>query len=302
MALATPAAGSTWQPTASAAASYATTPPAIPLDPFAHLFNLRSALRENPSWGDRWNRLGWQYSGSRWFRRWFRRWSRPERQIAFRFAPPVGLLRLVVRDNDGSDAFVLSEVFQHRYYDIPLRSPPSTILDLGANVGFTTIFFARTYPKAAIACVEPMDSNLRLLRENLSGNAVNARVIAGAVSVASGTIRMQRAAKDYGHKVAGIGFGRALDGDTIVVAGLPLDEILRSLGWDRVDLLKIDIEGYEGVLFHDECAWLARVGTIFIECHEGFGEPDLRELAARHGFTSPRQQGGTWILERAAVL
>lgn len=254
-------------------------------------------MRENPTWRDRWNRLAWLYSGNRLLRR----WSRAERRIAFRFAPPVGALRLTVRDNQGSDAFILSEVFQHRYYDIRLPSTPSTVLDLGANVGFTTIFFARAFPEAAIACVEPMEDNLRLLRENLSRNDVDATVIAAAVSVTDGTILMQRASRDYGHKVAGIDFGRALEGSTVAVEAVTVDGILRGLGWERVDLLKIDIEGYEGVLFGEDCPWLSRVGTIFVECHEGFGEPELREVAARYGFSSPRVQGGAWTLERAAV-
>ena len=94
------------------------------------------------------NRLAWPYTGNRLLRR----WSRGERRIAFRFAPPVGALRLTVRDNQGSDAFILSGVFQHRYYDIRLPSTPSNDL-LRTRV-----------PEAAIACVDPMEDNLRLLR------------------------------------------------------------------------------------------------------------------------------------------
>ena len=36
-------------------------------------------------------------------------------------------------------------------------------------------------------------------------------------------------------------------------------ELLLALGWEGIDVLKIDIEGYEKTLFHGNNAWLSRV-------------------------------------------
>jgi len=106
------------------------------MNPVALLHNIHYSLRVCPSWSARLNRLLWLYSN----KRFVKPWSTANRQISFRYAPPVNSVEVFVRDNKGSDAFIFSEVFDHRYYDFPLPFQPATVLDLGANAGFTAIF------------------------------------------------------------------------------------------------------------------------------------------------------------------
>ena len=55
----------------------------------------------------------------------------------------------------------------HRCYDLPdTLLPPErvrVILDCGANVGITALYFAWRYPNARIFCIEPDDQNFELL-------------------------------------------------------------------------------------------------------------------------------------------
>jgi FkbM family methyltransferase len=173
-----------------------------------------------------------------------------------------------------------------------------TILDLGSNAGFTVLYFARVYPQARIACIEPIADNLALLRENLAANHVSAEVFAAAVAVDEGRLTMTTDAHDYGHKVSGIAYGPQVAGQTVDVEALSIPTLMKRLGWDRIGLLKIDIEGYEGVLLKEKCDWLSGVDAMCIECHEGYGEKDLRALAETYGFQPPRLLPGTWLLVR----
>src|SRR5437773_4672900 len=92
--------------------------------------------------------LLWVYAGK------LRAPERPrEWEIGFRYPKPIGDLRLLLRANHGSDAFIHGEVFCHEYYRLPLESPPATILDLGSNAGLTAVYFGRLYPDAKLACV-----------------------------------------------------------------------------------------------------------------------------------------------------
>ena len=63
-------------------------------------------------------------------------------------------------------------------------------------------------------------------------------------------------------------------------------ELLAALGWDEIDLLKIDIEGYEKTLFRGNNAWLSRVRVIVGEAHGhvGYGIDDVRADLAPFGF------------------
>src|SRR5262249_46748957 len=164
-----------------------------------------------------------------------------EWEIGFRYPEPIGNLRLLLRGNRGSDAFIHGEVFFHEYYRLPLESPPATILDLGANAGLATVYFGRMYPDARLACVEPVADNLRVLLRNLELNAIRATLFTAAADATDGKVRMALDPMDYGHRVAS---ARSRDfRSTIEVDAISVPTILDRLGWQRIGLLKIDIEG-----------------------------------------------------------
>lgn len=258
-----------------------------------------SALAQNwkaagtlcPALRDRWKYAFWLYN------KWPRLFGNRPMHLRFVVAPPVNNVTLNVRCNHGSDAFIFSEIFLHRYYDFSLPEEPRTILDLGANIGFSTLFFARKYPSAALACVEPMPENVSLLNANLRNNSVNAKVFPKAISVDDQPVTMQRAEKDYGHKVQNIPYGKRLNGHTLQVASISMSNVLREMGWERIGLLKIDVEGYEGILLRENNQWLQKVDALCIECHEGFGEEDLRAIASARGW-QVQALPGTWLLTR----
>ena len=84
-------------------------------------------------------------------------------QISYQFPEPIGEIKLIQRYNNGSDNYIFSEVFIDKCYDIDLLSTPEKILDLGANVGYSSIYFKKKYPGAKVACVEPIEENLSIL-------------------------------------------------------------------------------------------------------------------------------------------
>lgn len=259
--------------------------------------NLKRSINVCPAWRDRIQLLLWAYSYK------LPRWSNPreKRTISFLYPNPVGRVAVVVRSNNGSDAFIFSEVFDHRYYDFDLPFSPRTILDLGANVGFTAIYFGRKYCDAEIACVEPMPQNVESLRRNLQMNRINASVFDVAAAVDDGIVRMQIDASDYGHKVA-TDPSVSMKG-VLQCRALSLPSIMKQLQWDRVGLLKMDVEGYEKVLLSEKCDWLKLVDAICIECHDGYGRTDLQELACEHGFSPPLLlRGGVWLLWRTDFI
>lgn len=225
---------------------------------------------------------------------------RPEWLIAFNYPEPIGTLRLLLRTNNGSDGFIHGEVFEHNYYDLGLSCAPNTILDLGANIGMTAIYLRRCFPHADLACVEPMPGNLSILQENLRLNTVKATIISGAVDPTDGRLLMEVARKDYGHRVAKPG---ETSGEQYVeVPAFCIPTLLDKLKWDRIGLLKIDIEGHERVLLSENTSWLSLVDSICIECHNDFGPDDLRQLTEGFGFLPPERLPGIWLLRRSSGI
>ena len=59
----------------------------------------------------------------------------------------------------------MSEIFEHKVYSVPpyMRDRTTCVIDVGANIGASALFFALAYPNAKIVCFEPNPLPLPLL-------------------------------------------------------------------------------------------------------------------------------------------
>jgi len=70
-----------------------------------------------------------------------------------------------------------------------------------------------------------------------------------------------------------------------LMRGLPMSRVIAESGFDRVDLLKVDIEGAEVELFKGDVSWLRRVGAIAIEFHgDSRRESGFDQIMRDYGF------------------
>jgi len=70
----------------------------------------------------------------------------------------------------------------------------------------------------------------------------------------------------------------------VEVATLSMPSLLTKLGWQEVDLLKLDIEGGEAALFTGSPDWLRRVGGIVGELHAAYSPGQLTADLKPAGF------------------
>lgn len=179
------------------------------------------------------------------------------------------------------DFFILHEIFTCAIYRIPEKwvGRMETVVDLGANVGLTTQFFAQFFPEARYVCVEPNPANTKVLRRNVAWLGTRAEVIEAAVTDYSGQTAFDDAQPSYDGHIAPAGqTGR-------MVRCCTLEEIVTSCGLDRIDLLKIDIEGAEREVLRSSAACLRKVGTIIIELHGNYSLSDFEKDVAPLGFS-----------------
>jgi len=216
--------------------------------------------------------------------------------INFSFDNYLGDLTLTLRNNAGSDAFIFSEVFGQKCYEIELPFTPNTILDLGGNIGLSSIFFSQKYPNSSIATVEPMENNLKVLHENVSQNNANINILPVAVATEDGEVNICITDLDYDHHI--LTNDQNIDEEnTASVKAQSIKTVMHELGWGRINLLKMDIEGYEKVLLKEKANWLEYVDALCIEIHDDYTEKDLLELAPIYEFSNPVElPGGLWLL------
>jgi FkbM family methyltransferase len=172
-----------------------------------------------------------------------------------------------------SDAYVFHQIFVEREYDSPdLPSMADTIVDLGANGGLASLFFAERYPAACLLAVEPDAGNFALLAANLAPLGKRATAMRAAVWPSDGHINLHH--EDDGGTPLGDWGIQVSDHASTRSALVPCDNVATLLdraGFDRVDILKVDIEGAELEVFSERSAeWLPRIGLVAIETHDRF--------------------------------
>jgi FkbM family methyltransferase len=261
------------------------------LDIKALINNIVQSIKTTPDLKNGIKKLRWLYNRS----------NSSETVISFNYPKPVGKINLLVRDNGGADVFIASEVFDKQCYNLLLKQV-ANILDLGANAGFTGVYFSKLFPNATIACVEPMPGNIAVLKKNLLLNNVNHIIFEAAATVNDGRITMSVADKDYGSKVHNIALGKNTGNNTTEVEGLSITTILNTLNWQKVDILKIDIEGYEGLLLASNNDWLHNISIIIMEIHEGVTIDFIKDTTAPFGFGYVAPYLGNWILSKDQIL
>jgi FkbM family methyltransferase len=178
------------------------------------------------------------------------------------------------------------EVWVYREYDIPgLRWPDvRTIVDVGANVGAATLWFASRAPHARIAAVEPAPSVVSILETNVARNGLSDRVqiMSKALGAATGIGYLAPAADSTQTSVTSDATASDLE-----VSVQSLGDLLDETGIETLDLLKLDCEGAEfEILRSSEDRVLPSVHAIVGEFHTTKSDrrADIEEILVRSGF------------------
>ncbi len=156
------------------------------------------------------------------------------------------------------------------------RPAPFRFVDAGANAGLYALA-VRSLGPARILAIEPEPEMLRRLRTNLAlSGAAEVTVAPVALAAEEGTVRLATPGSNRGETRA------AADGDGAAVPARPLLALLEAHGFDRVDALKIDIEGAEEPVlraFLRDAPPARHPRLVILEATRGAATPALALLA-----------------------
>lgn len=217
-------------------------------------------------------RLGFQnlalYLGADIWHRGLAKLGRTTRHKVYRLHAASSAWPLQVRANT-SDKKVFCMIHVDREYE-PLDDLDNVqlVVDCGANVGYASAYFLSRFPQAQVIAVEPDDRNFEMLRGNMQpyGDRVSLRH-AGVWSHPADLVVCRSAYRDGGAWATQVRECR--DGEAADVRATDIATLLAESGCDVIDLLKIDIERSETVVFARNFeSWLGRVRNLVIELHD----------------------------------
>jgi len=153
------------------------------------------------------------------------------------------------------------------------------ILDIGANVGYASAFFLSRFPNAYVFAVEPDEGNYDLLVRNTNPYAPRVCRFQGAAwnrdTILSIEERRFRDAREWSFQVR-----EWKAGDYLRIPACSMNQLVGMarlspvFGRDKpkhVDIVKIDIEGAEALIFDpatNDLSWLDVVNHLVIEIHD----------------------------------
>ena len=152
-----------------------------------------------------------------------------------------------------------------------MKITPPKILDLGANIGLSVLFFKSMYPDAQITAVEADPNIYKYLENNLYKNGyTDVQLINKAAWNETTTLKFTSEGADAGS----IAIDQSLN--TIDIHAIDIREILK---YHQFDLLKIDIEGAESIVLPACKEYLSQIKFLFVEYHSLAENPqDLDNL------------------------
>ena len=215
---------------------------------------------------------------------WRQAWHQAE--VTPRFTP--GRIRMMEYDIRYSDLLSFCPQWEDIFVKgvLAFASPSASprILDCGANVGLASLYFHRLYPSARITAFEADPALFAMLDANVKMNrAETVETRQAALWTSTGTLTFQCEGSDSGMISTLPG---AVDGRATEVPSMRLRDVLDE---GPVDLLKLDIEGAEGVVLADCESVLHRVRAIVMDLHEFDPAvrqaPQVLELLTRSGFS-----------------
>ncbi len=187
------------------------------------------------------------------------------------------------------------EIFSHNEYYFETDNPAPVIIDAGAHIGLTTLYFKSLYPSATIIALEPNPDLFAILEKNVWENQLeNVTTLQAALGGTRGTTEFfidstQNEWWSTGSFIKGA-WTKQQKSRAIPVETWPLSEFVTQ----PIDVLKLDIEGAEQVVLEASKAALPLIDQILMEYHSVKQQnlSSLSEMLKKAGFNIEYAQDG----------
>lgn len=169
-----------------------------------------------------------------------------------------------VRPGTTDPAQIVHSCIRKIYAKFLPPDPVRLIVDAGANIGDSTVWYLNRFPDATVIAIEPDPENFKMLEQNCRPYGDRAVLIQAALwHNDDDVLRMVDASMESAKSVS-----KAPGDSEFACHCVSVQNLLKRSSSERIDIFKCDIEGSElGLFSHGAEEWLPRVRNIAIELH-----------------------------------
>jgi FkbM family methyltransferase len=171
------------------------------------------------------------------------------------------------------------EIFADENYKFISDNQVPIIYDCGSNIGVSCLYFKKIFPAAKITAFEADPKIAQILTQNLKQNHLeNINVLPKAVWIHNEGVEISSEGADASTIYS--------DKNKIKIESVRLKDLIKSE--EKIDLLKMDIEGAETDVLRDCKEELSNIKNIFIEFHSFINNKqsldEILEILEANGF------------------
>jgi FkbM family methyltransferase len=170
-----------------------------------------------------------------------------------------------VRSNTDDVKVAITCLFNEEHCDVRCENP-DVIIDAGANIGSSAVYFARRFPNARIIAIEMEKGNYDMLVMNTRGRPNIIPIHAALWSEHTKRMINDRHTGHLGYTISET--SNVMDSTGQEVECVTISELIQKYDLRRINLLKMDIEGAEKAVLEHSADWMDKVDAITAELHD----------------------------------
>ena len=197
---------------------------------------------------------------------------------------------ILIRPGTDDTKTVIDNIVREEWGNFVPNGDPKWMIDAGAYIGDTSAYFLSRFPGLNIVALEPDSLTFEFTRNNLGPYGSRVMLHNCGLYIHEGSVRF-----NSGQTSSAI----TTDGEMeIPVTTIP--SLLAKYSIERLDILKMDIEGAEESIFPGDVEpWLSRVDLLIIEFHSEAGEALITRVLKQYGF-SMRRYRSIWYCRKTS--
>ncbi len=184
---------------------------------------------------------------------------------------------IFIRPNKYDVDSIVTTVIRQEYGSKKLPVEPQLMIDAGAYIGDTAAYFLSKFRKLRVISLEPNPLSYEVAARNLIPYGQRSILLRKGLSVNGQSMNFNG---DF------ISYGATNQKSATRIECTSIPELLEQFSISHLDILKMDIEGTEKLIFSTNPeTWLNRVGFLLIETHGQEIEDLVHSVLRKNGFS-----------------
>ena len=199
---------------------------------------------------------------------------------------------LFIRPKTDDTKTIINNIIREEWGNFIPSKEPKWMIDAGAYIGDTSAYFLSRFKDLNIIALEPDSMTFTVAHKNLTPYGKRVQLYNCGLYTHEGSV---------GFKSSETSSAIIANGE-LQISVTTIPALLAKYSIERLDILKMDIEGAEELIFSSDVhSWLPYIDLLIIELHSHRGEELIKNVLTKYGF-SIRPYRSVWYCVKIDCL